>query len=76
MTLDYTRDERGARIFHAGGRRFRAFWLQCGHEWSIRELDANGDRMPGRAWKQKNWPAVERFVMWLVSMPPIQERVF
>lgn len=70
MAIEYTRDDRGARVFQFAGNRYRAFWLQCGHEWSISEIDADGKRIgpEGRNWHQKNWAAVESFMTWLAKL--------
>lgn len=67
MALTFTRDERGGRVFEYAGARFRAFWLNLGHEWSIRELGQDGTPT-GRHWHQKNWQAVESFMLWLAKI--------
>jgi hypothetical protein len=67
MAITYERDERGGRVFQYAGSTFRAFWLNLGHEWSIREIGANGEPT-GRRWHQRNWPAVESFMAWLAKL--------
>lgn len=63
MAITYVKDERGRRLFEYAGAKYRAFWLNLGHEWSIRELGEDGEPT-GRHWSQRNWPAVESFLAW------------
>jgi hypothetical protein len=66
MAIEYRRDERGARVFEYAGVTFRAFWLNLGHEWSIREIGPDG-APTGRKFTQRNWSTVESFMAWLAK---------
>ena len=66
MAINYTRSDRGHRLFEFAGSRYSAFWLNLGHEWSIREIGPDG-APTGRQWHQKNWQAVESFMAWLAK---------
>lgn len=69
MTVTYRRTERGHREFDVAGRRYRAFWMSLGHNWSLREVGLDGlqmmraDGSPAH-WEPKNWKALESFVAW------------
>lgn len=66
-TVFYRISDRGHREFDVAGRRYRAFWMQCGHEWSLKEIGLDGLKIAPEgqnSWLKKNWKYVESFVAW------------
>lgn len=70
--VNYWINERGHREFTVSGRGYRAFWMELGHYWSLIEVGLDGLKIapepPRMSWQQKNWAAVESFVIWRAKL--------